>query len=378
MFPRLAAVLLAFGLTAAPGQAGAAATLADGSRLQPVRFADLPGWAADELAPALEAFRASCARPATKRFAAPCAAAAKAGLSEKAARAFFESWFRPYRVVPAAGKGFVTGYFEPEIEGARRPHGPYRHPLLSRPADLQDIDPANPPRGVPKGLTAAGRTGRGWAPYPTRAEIEQGALGPRAAPLVYLADPVDAFFVHIQGSARIHLSDGEVIRVGFAGRNGHPYTAVGRVLIDEGHIGREEMTADRLRDWLKSNPAEATRIMRRNDSYIFFRELPAADPALGPIGAAGIPLTPRRSIAVDRKLHAFGTPVFIAAQLPVGAGGAVVPYGRLLIAQDTGSAIVGGARGDIFFGAGEHAGHLAGLIRHEAAFHVLLPVERRQ
>ncbi|MGE0231697.1 MAG: murein transglycosylase A [Flavobacteriaceae bacterium] len=375
---RIAAAILAFCLAASPVRTVAATVLADGSRLEPVAFADLSGWGRDNPAQALKAFRHSCAKSSSGRFAGACAAAGGAGLSAGAARAFFEKWFEPFRVAPAKGKGFVTGYFEPELEGSLEPDAHYRYPLLARPDDLKDIDPDKPPRGVARGLRAARRTAAGWEAYPTRAEIETGALGPAPEAVVYLEDPVDAFFVQIQGSARIHLPDESIMRVGFAGRNGHPYTPVGRVLIDEGLMRKEELTADRLRDWLKSHPAEAERIMRRNESYIFFRELPVGDPSLGPVGAAGVPLTPLRSIAVDHKVHAYGTPVFLSGDLPVGPGGAMLGIGQLMIAQDTGSAIVGAARGDIFFGAGDAAGFIAGLVQHEVDFYVLLPKEARR
>ena len=372
---RIAAAIFALFLAAAPAQLQAADTLSDGSRLQTVSFAELPGWSSDNPTLALKAFRLSCAKSTTGGFVAACAASRGAGLSSKAAHAFFEKWFDPFRVLPASQKGFVTGYFEPQVEGSLEHDDEYRYSLLARPDDLKDIDPDKPPRGVAKGLRAARRTAAGWEAYPTRSEIEQGALGKSAEPIVYLADPVDAFFIHIQGSARIHLPDESVIRVGYAGRNGHPYTPVGRVLIDEGLMSKDEMTADRLRDWLKAHPVEAERIMRRNESYIFFRELPPGDPSLGPVGGAGVPLTPLRSIAVDHRIHAYGTPVFLAGELPVGPGGAMRNVGQLLIAQDTGSAIVGAARGDIYFGAGDAAGYIAGLVRHDVDFYVLRPRE---
>lgn len=317
------------------------------ARLEPVGFTDLPGWREDDPAGALSAFRHGCARGTSTGLRAACAAAAR---HDGAPRAFFETHFRPYRVDPGGGRrGFLTGYFEPEIAGARRPGAAFSAPLYRRPADLG-----------------------ARVPYPTRAEIEAGALAGRGLELVYLADRIEAFFVHVQGSARVRLDDGAVMRVGFDGKNGHPYVAIGRVLIEAGEIAPEEMTAARLRAWLKANPERADAVMRRNPSFIFFREIRGHDASLGPLGAQGVGLTPLRSLAVDRAFHAYGTPVWITAELP-GEDGAPTAFRRLMIAQDTGSAITGAARGDIFFGSGAAAGELAGRIRHAGDFHVLLP-----
>ncbi|MGE0847282.1 MAG: murein transglycosylase A [Flavobacteriaceae bacterium] len=356
--------LLAGVLAAGMFAAGPAATHAAGYDRKPVAFSDLPGWRAADHRGALEAFRRSCGKLAGGAFASACRDAA----STRDARGFFERHFSAFRVVTSGGQGFLTGYFEPEYPGSLTPGGRYGVPLLARPSDLVDIKPG----ALPGGLTAARKAGGGLEAYPDRAAIEDGALGAAARPVVWLADPVDAFFVHIQGSARIALAQGGSIRVGFAGRNGHAYTPVGRILIDRGEIAREEMTAGRLRDWLKAHPREARAIMRENRSYIFFRRVDAPD-ALGPVGAQGVPLTPMHSIAVDRAFHTLGTPVYVSGDLPLGPGGAPIRVGDLLIAQDTGAAIKGAARGDIFFGSGEAAGEMAGRVRHPADFYVLLP-----
>jgi membrane-bound lytic murein transglycosylase A len=367
----LAAALVAV-LTLAPaGRASA----------EPVRFADIPGWAADDHAAALAAFRAGCpaalARKRTKTtvavdaaaFRRACAAAAALPARPDAAtaRQFFESAFAPVRV---SDDGFLTGYFEPEVAGALAPGGPYRTPLYRRPPDLVDLKSGT---GALAGFSHARRDAAGrLSAFDDRAAIEAGALAGRDLELAWLADPVDAFFVHVQGSARVRLPDGRVLRVGYDGKNGHPYTAIGRILIDRGEIAREEMTADRLAAWLRAHPDEAGALMAENRSFVFFRALerPANE---GPIGALGMPLIAGRSLAVDPSVQPYGVPVFVAAELPIGPGGALAPFRRLMAAHDTGSAIKGAGRGDIFVGAGDAAGAVAGRLRHPAAVFVLVP-----
>jgi membrane-bound lytic murein transglycosylase A len=192
---------------------------------------------------------------------------------------------------------------------------------------------------------------------------------------VYLEHPGEAFIIHVQGSTRIRLPDGEVLRIGYAGRNGHPYTSIGRILVENAAIDRDEMSLEWLLAWLKDNPKEAREIMRRNRSYIFFTVLDTLAPEDGPIGGAGIPLTPGRSLAVDRQLWSYGLPFWLDGIVP-DVDGTERPLQRLMIAQDTGSAILGPARGDFFTGTGEAAGHQAGLIRHRPRFVVFLPRPR--
>ena len=348
---------------------------------EPVRFADVPGWAADDHAAALVAFRAGCraavgrkrARtavavdPAAFRRACAAATGLPASADAATARRFFETEFRPVRVT---SDGFLTGYFEPEVAGALAPGGPYRTPLYRRPPDLVDLKKGT---GALAGHSHARRDAAGrLSAFDDRAAIEAGALSGRGLELVWLADPVDAFFVHVQGSARVRLPDGRVLRVGYDGKNGHPYTAIGRVLIDRGEIAREDMTADRLAAWLKAHPAEAGALMAQNRSFVFFRPLdrPANE---GPVGALGVPLIAGRSLAVDPSVQPYGLPVFVVADLPLGLGGALAPFRRLMAAHDTGSAIKGAGRGDIFVGAGDAAGTVAGRLRHPAEVFVLVP-----
>jgi membrane-bound lytic murein transglycosylase A len=356
--------------------------------LEPVDFAALPGWAAAEHGAALAAFRRQAvvwgeAGPKTRGLGIDGVALAAAGraaletvaVDDAAARAFFETRFAPARVVPRAGSPFLTGYYEPELDGSRRSSARFRVPLLARPDDLVDVDDTNRPPGLDPSYAFARRTADGdLVAYLDRGEIEDGALAGRGLELVFLEDPVDAFFVHVQGSARVRLDDGSVMRLAYAAKAGHPYTSIAKVLIARGLATADEMTADVLRVWLKANPTEATALMRTNRSYVFFAEQPDLDPDLGAVAAAKVQLTPRVSLAVDRTLHTFGTPIFVDAALPLGEGGEAEPFRRLMIAQDTGSAIVGPARGDVFVGLGETAGRLAGRIRHvPAEFVVLIP-----
>ena len=268
-----------------------------------------------------------------------------------------------------AASGFLTGYFEPEVPGSLAPSTIHSAALLARPASLVNA-PHPPPPGWPEGASAARRLATGLAPMPDRAAIEAGALGAEARPLVYL-DPVDAFMVHVQGSARIRLGDGTVLRVGFDGKNGQPYTAIGKVLAERENLRPAEVTADRLWAWLKAHPDEAPAVMRANRSFIFFK-IVGGDAREGPVGAAGVPLSAGRSLAVDHRLLAYGTPVWLDGELP-GQDGAATPWRRLVVAQDTGTAIVGPARGDLFLGSGDRAGAEAARLRHRVGWVVLRP-----
>jgi membrane-bound lytic murein transglycosylase A len=359
------------------------------ARLEPLAFSDLAGWAEDDHAAAFETFRLGCerlasngavlrpAREADPDLVAVCRAGLAVGrsLGRAEARQFFETRFAPFAVVPPAGAGFLTGYYEPVFQGSRTRTGSYAVPLLARPDDLVTIPQGETLPGIDPGLQAARRTSQGYEPYWDRAAIEDGALGARAKPLVYLREPGEAFIVQVQGSARIDLPDGAAMRVAYAGRNGHPYTSIGRILVEQGAIPLAEMSLERLMAWLRENPEPARTLMRRNRSYIFFREASELRPSQGPIGGAGVPLTPGRSLAVDRGLWPYGLPFWLEGELPVAQGRAE-PLRRLMIAQDTGSAIVGPARGDFYHGSGREAGTRAGLLRHATRFVVLRPRPR--
>jgi membrane-bound lytic murein transglycosylase A len=362
---------------------------AGGARLEPVPFSALAGWAEDDHAAAFSVFRRSCeaivadapalrpADPAGNDLRAVCTAALALGGSpdRHAARRFFETHFAPLHVHPAAGRGFLTGYFEPEYDGSLIPTPDFAAPLLARPDDLVTLPQGETLPGPEPGMQAARQTPGGLEPYPDRGAIEDGALGERAKPIVYLRDVVEVFVIQVQGSARIRLADGGTVRVAYAGRNGRPYTSIGRILVEEGHVPAGEMSLERLMAWLRAHPAEGRDIMRRNRSYVFFRVADELGPADGPIGGAGLPLAAGRSLAVDRALWSYGLPFWLKGELP-RADGSSEPLRRLMIAQDTGTAIVGPARGDFFFGSGAEAGTRAGLLRHAARFVVLSPKPR--
>jgi membrane-bound lytic murein transglycosylase A len=358
-----------------------------GSHLQRVGFADIAGWAGDDHVAAFAAFRATCAAlvagtPATRPGLPPGAdllAACKGALDlgptveRKTARDFFETRFQPWLVTVPGGEGFLTGYYEPEVEGARERSDAFPVPVLGRPDDLVTFRPGETPSDLAQDLSGALRRADGrLAPYPDRAAIEDGALAGRGLERLWLRDRIELFFAQVQGSARVRLPDGEVIRLAYAGRNGQPYTSIGKVVVREEHMLLDTMTLGGLKGWLRDHPEDARRIMRLNASYVFFEPAPLGDAAEGPVGAAAVALTPLRSVAVDRTLWPYGLPIWIAADLPTGDG-AIERVARLFVAQDTGSAILGPARADIFFGSGPQAGERAGLIRHPGQFTVLLP-----
>jgi membrane-bound lytic murein transglycosylase A len=352
--------------------------------LEPITFADLDGWAADDHAKAFAAFRASCAplvrarapeeRPLAAALAQVCrrALALTAGDDAKA-RAFFEANFRPLRINRLGdAQGFLTGYYEPIVEGSRFPTREFTVPLYRRPADLvapgERKGEAFPNRGPAFRRTNDGKL----VPYYDRGEIEDGALDGRHLEICWLKDPFAALTIQIQGSARVRLEDGLIMRVNYAAHNGLPYTPIGRILIERGLVPREEMSLDRIRQWMHDNPDQTKELRRKNQGFVFFRIAGLADES-EPTGGEGVRLTPGRSIAVDRPLHLYGTPFFIEAQLPIDGATAKTPWRRLTIAQDTGSAIVGPARADIYFGAGDDAGRIAGRVRHGARVVMLVP-----
>lgn len=352
---------------------------------EPVAFADLPAWSKDDHLAAFRAFTKSapalghgvrhvsgktCIASETL-ISAVLRAAAEADriTTPEAARAFFEAGFVPHRLVHRGAEGLLTGYYEPVLAGSRTREGPFRIPVYRRPPDLENLVAEEERGALAGGLTHACRApDGGLVPYATRAEIEGGCLAGQGLELVWLADPVDAFFMHIQGSGRIRLPDGELIRVTYDGKNGHPYTSIGRYLIDAGLFAANDMSLDALKAWLTADPERGRAVMHENKSFVFFREL-AGD---SPLGALSIPLSPGRSLAVDTAFHAIGTPVYVTAP-ELNPWGGTDGFNRLMIAQDVGSAIRGPERGDIFFGSGDEAGRWAGTTKHAGRFLVLLP-----
>jgi membrane-bound lytic murein transglycosylase A len=358
--------------------------------LEPVAFSALPGWNEDDPTGALDAFRASCARlrrqDASRSLGGaggfagtiadwlPACAAADAtpAATPETARAFFAAQFVPFRVTDRGNAvGLFTGYYEPLLAGSREPDARFRHPLYQRPPDLVSADLGQFDPEL-QGRRIAGRVERGrLVPYADRAAIERGALAGRGLELLWVDDPVLSFFLEIQGSGQVRLPDGGTVRVGYADQNGRPYRAIGKDLIELGAIPREAVSMQTIRAWLEAHPEQAPAIMQQNPSYVFFRELTDLAAAPGPLGAQGVPLTPGRSLAVDRKFLPLGAPVWLDATAPYPDGDR--PLRRLLVTQDTGGAIRGPVRGDVFWGAGPTAEHLAGHMRSEGRLFVLVP-----
>jgi membrane-bound lytic murein transglycosylase A len=355
--------------------------------LVPVSFSALPGWAEDHPAQALAPFLAGCAQMGeaplggsgdaaslggtASAWQAACASgkSVRAG-DDAAARRFFEAQFQPY-AVQSDGKaeGLFTGYYEPEVRGSRSPGAGYNVALLTKPNDLVQVDLGAFSDDL-RGKRISGRIqGNAFVPYYDRAAIEAGALRGRRLELLWLADPVDAFFLQIQGSGRVRLPDNKIARVTYAGQNGRPYVPIGRVLADRGQIPLDQVSMQSIRAWLDSHPTEAASVMDQNPSYVFFREVIGVRPDEGPPGAMGAPLAPGRSIAVDRSYIPLGTPVFIDTTDPVDGS----KLQRLTVAQDIGGAIKGPVRADIFFGWGTDAETHAGKMRQQGHDYLLLP-----
>ena len=355
--------------------------------LTPISYAQIAGWRDDDQALAFAAFLRSARRivetPPRRRHTAVdlnalVAVAHRAigspPLRAEAARGFFEDHFRPARIDT---DGFVTGYYEPELAASPVRTAAFTVPLYRRPPDLIDIDDANRPTGWDPEFRFGRRTAAGIKPCFDRAAIDGGALVGKGLELAWLADPVDAYFVHIQGSARLRLPGGGLMRITFDGKSGHAYTSIGRMAVERGFLSAAAADKAGLETWLRQNRQAGCDLMQQNRSYIFFKQTPQITCEEGPVGAAGVPLTGGRSLAVDKNLMTFHTPVWVDA---VGVPDPDAPsdiaaphFRRLMIAQDTGSAIVGPARGDLFFGSGDEAGERAGRVRHDAAMTLLLP-----
>lgn len=356
------------------------------SEFLPSSFTDLLDWRLDDMSAAYQAFRRSAEQARRKPYKtgtlgvafeafhpAYDEALANPFLDFEQSRLFFERHFSPAAVRSENGgtTGLVTGFYEPEVEVSPIRTTHFKVPLLKRPADLVDVDDSTRPRGMDPYLAFARKTESGLIEYFDRAAIDMGALSGRGLEIAWLADPVDAYFVHVQGAARLLMPNGDVKRVTYAAKSGQRFAGAGKVLVELGELSLEEVTMQSIRAWFQANPHRVNEILWRNRSYIFFRDAPVDDPNLGPVAAAKVPLTPGRSVAVDRLLHTFGTPFFIVSPDLAAFGGR--SFARLMIAQDTGSAIIGPARGDLFAGSGAAAGEIAGVIRNQATFYALLP-----
>ncbi|MBR1237522.1 murein transglycosylase A [Bradyrhizobium sp. AUGA SZCCT0177] len=353
----------------------------------PVAWSDITGWREDDHLAAYKTFRDSCkpiaaqTKPPSEPKAIgtslrdPCRVARGLELTDGArAKAFFEEHFLPLRISRLGEpEGFVTGYYEPIVDGSRTENEVYKVPVYRRPSNLFVRGATQSSAGLPNGGKVFRKIGRRkLVPYYDRAEIEDGAIEGRGLEICWLKDQTDLLFSQIQGSARVSLDDGSTVRINYDAHNGYPYTPVGRILIERNIIPRDQMSMQKIREWMTANPDGANELRRQNRSYVFFREVNLSDKDEA-VGAQGVPLTPGRSIAVDKALHVYGTPFFIEGELPIETDISKTPFRRLMIAQDTGSAIVGPARADLYLGAGADAGKVAGRFRHPMRFVMLLP-----
>ncbi|MBK5198011.1 MAG: MltA domain-containing protein [Methyloceanibacter sp.] len=345
---------------------------------QSIDFSSLSAWTRDDdHAAAFRAFLNSCRKHAvanTVTGAPPCAEALAMGsdLDAGAARNFFESHFTLYCLNKSSTQpSFVTGYYEPELRGARTWGGRFRIPVYGLPNDLASVVPDLYRASYNDRVTGMRMNVDELVPYFTREEIEAGALAGRGLELLYVEDMVELFYIQVQGSGLVHLEDGSRVRLTYAGKNGHPYTSIGKLLIERGEVAAEAMSMDAVKAWLHADRRRGRALMAENKSYVFFRELDAEEGRDGPLGAEGVPLTPERSLAVDPSVIPLGSPILVVADNLSNSGDQ--HFVRLMIAQDVGSAIKGVGRGDIFWGTGEAAGAIAGRTRHLAWFFLLLP-----
>jgi membrane-bound lytic murein transglycosylase A len=364
-----------------------------------VHFSGLPGWADDNHLEAFMAFRRSALQALKKPYKdgeaertflnfKPVFEAATAAsiVNSNDARLFFESYFLPVKLKPEYEKsdleskksgleskksGLVTGFYEPVVKGSRAKTDEFPVPLYSTPGDLVEVTDSNRPEGWDPYFRFALQTTSGLNHYPDRGAIERGYLEGKGLELVFVADKIEAFFIHVQGAARIELPDGNIIGITYSAKSGHPFVGPGRILIDRGEIAEKDISMQSVRRWLKSNPDKMDALLWQNRSFIFFKESPIENPELGPVAAAKVQLQAGRSMAVDRLRHVFGSAFYIVAPLVNFGDGK--PFQRLMIAQDTGSAIVGTARGDLFTGSGFEAGEIAGRIKAGADFYLLMP-----
>lgn len=352
----------------------AAKAPAEAARYEPRTYADLPGWSRGGQAQALRAFLEGCPRlPQSSPLRRPCeAAGAVPPGNDAAARSWMENAFSPYAVIAPdeSSEGLITGYYEPILPGSRVRSARYSHPVHGAPEDLVTVD-LSAVAPETRHLRLRGRLeGRRLVPYWSRGEIEARAGELRAPVLAWVADPVELFFLQIQGSGLIDLEDGgrrgERIRVGYADQNGHPYRSLGRYLVEQGELTLDKASMQGIMAWAAANPAKLREALNANPSYVFFRELAAGG---GPIGALGAPLSAGASLAVDPRHIPLGAPVFLATTFPLSER----PLERLMVAQDTGGAIRGAVRGDFFWGAGEEAGLQAGRMRQKGRFWLLWP-----
>ncbi|HSY28882.1 MAG TPA: murein transglycosylase A [Burkholderiaceae bacterium] len=336
-------------------------------------FAAMPGWGKDDLREAWAPFLASCIVLSKKtEWKEPCAVAQDVNIHDgKAIRDFFEAFFQPYQVFNPDGseQGLVTGYYEPLLRGARRRGGSFQTPLYRTPDDLLDVELSSVYPEL-KGMRLRGRlVGNKIMPYPSRAELMQSnALNGKE--LLWVDDSIEAFFLQVQGSGRVQLTDTkETVRVAYADQNGYPYKSIGRYLVDRGELTLEQASAQSIKAWVATHPAREQELLNSNPSYVFFKEEKVTDPNAGPKGSLGVPLTPQRSIAVDTQYIPLGVPVYLATTQP----NSDAELQRLMLAQDTGGAIRNAVRADFFWGFGSEAQDKAGKMKQRGMMWVLLP-----
>jgi peptidoglycan lytic transglycosylase A len=358
------------------------------AQLEPVAWSALEGWTADDHSLAFTSFLASCrplirsnpaaleTRPMYFALKHACRRALDAGrLARDQARLFFERHFRPMRIAKLGDSaGLLTGYYEPIVDGSRFPTPIFKVPIYRRPPDL--VPPLNSTGlGFPNKGQSLRRTSNGeLVPYYDRGEILDGALDGQHLEICWIKDPADALVIQIEGSARVRLEDGTILRINYDAHNGYPFVPISRILMERDIIPRQEMSQEHIREWIRSNPENAEALWRQNRSFVFFRIVGLSDEREA-VGAQGIALTPGRSIAIDGTLHVYGTPFFLQAGPSLTTGNQSVRFDRLMIAQDTGSAIGGPVRADVFWGAGKEAGRLASGLHHRVTFTMLVPRE---
>jgi membrane-bound lytic murein transglycosylase A len=350
-------------------------------RYESADWRDLPGWSSDDISAAWPALLASCRSPRmAPAWAAFCTAAqGMAATDASAQRALIESRLRPWRVATISQDGrnerletgIVTGYYEPVVNGARQRGGEFQTPLYSVPDDLVTVDLGDLYPAL-QGERVRGRLqGKRVTPYPERAQLADGKLL-AGKEIVWLDSAADAFFLQIQGSGRVRLPDGSMLRLSFADVNGQPYRSIGRYLVDTGEMTLEEVAMPSLKRWLAAHPERQAEIFNANPSVVFFKEEKLGDPAVGPRGALNLPLTAGRSLAVDPRQLPLGAPLYLATTHPLTHQ----PLARLMLAQDTGGAIRGALRADFFWGMGTEAGEAAGAMREQGSFWLLWPADQ--
>jgi membrane-bound lytic murein transglycosylase A len=340
-----------------------------------VTWSQVDGWSLDQPQEAWSAFLQSCkARGARPEWKNVCMAASSQQMTDAVSvRRFFETYFAPYSVVQMEGRritesGIVTGYYEPLLRGSRKNSAAFSVPLYAPPPDMLTIELGDLYPEL-KGKRVRGRLdGRKVVPYYTRADLERSPVL-KGQEIVWVEDAVAAFFLEVQGSGRVQLNDGTTIRVAYADQNGQPYRSIGRYLVDLGEMMLDQASAQSIRLWIQAHPQRLKEVLNANPSVVFFREEPLADPAVGPQGALGVPLTAGRSIAVDPQFIPLGAPVFLATTQPNSAQ----PLQRLVMAQDTGGAIRGIVRADLFWGFGDAAGEAAGRMRQQGRMWIMWP-----